>query len=447
MLSRNSSFATADVSPKLPPRRSSVVEDDSEVLKKLIATIPLPMNEDDQFTYKSLHKSPTAQDSVMSSKRGKSLRSTDNVPTLPSRLLSPTDQEKRIFEFPMHRFETNSPSSLDKKQDVLGEAVKILESPPLDPTEPSHTTSTYQLDDIRALVVSRIPGHIKDQLTLEEWYWILEPTVTKGTIRADAATVSSDFTESVSTTNRSDITQDPELATSEKVVYDDAYGDDGEEGMEEQIEDNQESKTEEEGESVSDARTYGTEEETKTQEHDDPTEQERNTPETRKKSWMDPHFATYDIIENINQETKEQESDGCQGSRKLKKSVSFGGARVRWHERILEVHPCTSSGPSVGIGWNFTESDEPIAWRKRGRRFVLSRKDRETIVSDLGYSEREIAKAVRKNLKIKDQRRRTINNLQANVVDIPRVEYMAEKCNRKIRKLQKKFRLVIISSQ
>ena len=64
------------------------------------------------------------------------------------------------------------------------------------------------------------------------------------------------------------------------------------------------------------------------------------------------------------------------------------------------------------------------------------------MVKDLGYSSRDVAYAVREGLRIKNQRRRTINNLKANIVNVEKVEYMAEKCNRKLKKLQSKYLLV-----
>ncbi|KAL3939103.1 MAG: hypothetical protein SGBAC_006106 [Bacillariaceae sp.] len=123
-------------------------------------------------------------------------------------------------------------------------------------------------------------------------------------------------------------------------------------------------------------------------------------------------------------------------------SVSFGTVTVRRYERILVVHPCTSSGPSLGIGWNYEESSESLDLsHPSGGDLRLSRDLRERMVKRLGYSTREVACAVREGLRIKNQRRRTINNLQSNVVDVEKVEYIAEKCNRKLRKLHAQFHI------
>eukprot|EP00980_Cylindrotheca_fusiformis_P013292 scaffold3378_cov104-Cylindrotheca_fusiformis.AAC.6 len=132
-----------------------------------------------------------------------------------------------------------------------------------------------------------------------------------------------------------------------------------------------------------------------------------------------------------------------------RRRVSFGDVQIRTHERILEVHPCTSSGPSLGLGWNYEDEETPkaIDWSKRNRgasQLRLNREKRERIVrEDLGYSSREVAFAIRECLRIKNQRRRTINNLKEcnNIVPVEKVEYMVERCHRKMRSIRKRFRI------
>ena len=118
-------------------------------------------------------------------------------------------------------------------------------------------------------------------------------------------------------------------------------------------------------------------------------------------------------------------------------SVSFGQVQVRSYERILDIHPSTSAGPSLGIGWKYQESSpEEIQWNKTTKtceEFCLPRYIREDIVrKQLGYSSKEIAQAVRQNLKIKKQRRQTTNNLRTNLVPVEKVEYMVEKSRRRV---------------
>jgi hypothetical protein len=131
-------------------------------------------------------------------------------------------------------------------------------------------------------------------------------------------------------------------------------------------------------------------------------------------------------------------------SPKKRLSVVFCDVRqVRQYERILVVHPSTSSGPSLGIGWSYVEDTAPMDWFKTGgcsnRAFLLSRSVREIIVRDeLGYSSRDIAKAVRQNLKIKASRRRTVNNMRdyGSFAPVEKVEYMIEKVQRRIGQLK-----------
>lgn len=109
--------------------------------------------------------------------------------------------------------------------------------------------------------------------------------------------------------------------------------------------------------------------------------------------------------------------------------------QVREYERILDVHPSTSSGPSLGIGWSYVEDTAPIKKGRCAGGFLLSRSVREIIVRDeLGYSSRDIAKAVRQNHKIKNSRRRTVNNLReyGSFAPVEKVEYMIEKVQRRI---------------
>mmetsp|Transcript_21901 Transcript_21901/g.54118 ORF Transcript_21901/g.54118 Transcript_21901/m.54118 type:complete len:579 (+) Transcript_21901:56-1792(+) len=148
-----------------------------------------------------------------------------------------------------------------------------------------------------------------------------------------------------------------------------------------------------------------------------------------------------ETIPNVS-ESIDRPSSENQDPKKTQFSVRFcPQCDVRNYERVLEVHPSTSSGPSLGIGWEFVESTAKVSWGvspdKRYGDMLLTRQARERIVRvELGYSAKEIAKAVRENLKIKNQRRRTVNNLQEyNFAPVEKVEYMLEKCQRKLAKI------------
>eukprot|EP00586_Coscinodiscus_wailesii_P014462 CAMPEP_0172520104 /NCGR_PEP_ID=MMETSP1066-20121228/291807_1 /TAXON_ID=671091 /ORGANISM="Coscinodiscus wailesii, Strain CCMP2513" /LENGTH=280 /DNA_ID=CAMNT_0013302803 /DNA_START=166 /DNA_END=1008 /DNA_ORIENTATION=- len=101
--------------------------------------------------------------------------------------------------------------------------------------------------------------------------------------------------------------------------------------------------------------------------------------------------------------------------KKPQKNVSFSTVTVREYEVILGDNPSCSSGPSLGIGWNYDKrkiiettvdnyercSQEPLAERQ----LVVSSSERWRRLVHVGYSQTQIASAVR----ISNSRRRTIN--------------------------------------
>ena len=101
--------------------------------------------------------------------------------------------------------------------------------------------------------------------------------------------------------------------------------------------------------------------------------------------------------------------------------VSFGTVEIRQYQRILGDNPSCSSGPALSLDW---DHDDDLTSSKsvddyeyyRGQRLddtemVLTRYEREELLLDLGYSRKEIAEAIRKNVNIKNRRRQTVNNL------------------------------------
>ncbi|CAJ1935054.1 unnamed protein product [Cylindrotheca closterium] len=346
----------------------------------------------------------------------RSLSCVDSTPLLPSRFLSPEGKKVPIQGSSQRKESLPCP---DERKSPLSAAMKIVQTP-LKATKLSTRAVDSEID-IREFILGRIPDHVKDLLSMEQWYRILDPIKGTGT-----------------RTTNSDIPDDANaFHESEKMEVSKAAGSALQQTME------QETKLE-------------------IVERDEP-------------SWMKAHEITHDTLDSTEEERKHQEvgedQDDCslftssgefvkskahdlnfntaedtaeedRNARKKKKnSVSFGNAQIRWHERILEVHPCTSSGPSVGIGWEcIHESEERIQWnRRRGVRLRLDREEREEIIKEQGYSTKDIACSVREILKIKKQRRRTYHNVVSNPVKVEKIEYIAEKCNRKIRKLHRKF--------
>jgi hypothetical protein len=95
--------------------------------------------------------------------------------------------------------------------------------------------------------------------------------------------------------------------------------------------------------------------------------------------------------------------------------VSFGDIQERSFVRCLELNPSTSSGPSVGLGWQYYDYPSvPILEKPSNssrRQFRLSSDDRKQILNEWGHSNVEIRKATKANEKIREQRKQTLNKL------------------------------------
>mmetsp|Transcript_18639 Transcript_18639/g.40579 ORF Transcript_18639/g.40579 Transcript_18639/m.40579 type:complete len:355 (-) Transcript_18639:416-1480(-) len=125
-----------------------------------------------------------------------------------------------------------------------------------------------------------------------------------------------------------------------------------------------------------------------------------------------------------------------------KRSVSFCEVQVRNYERILEVNPSVTSGPALGIGWNYSPDEDEIfslenfeETREHIRRhsmedLALPRCERESILQSLGYTQKEIAGSVRTIIRVKNQRKQTIHNLHASSV-----EEFVEMATRKVKRV------------
>lgn len=110
--------------------------------------------------------------------------------------------------------------------------------------------------------------------------------------------------------------------------------------------------------------------------------------------------------------------------------VKFDKVFVRHYERVLELNPSVTNGPPIGIGWRYRrggsfsvdqwemEKNEISATKGSGAKcLVLPRSERENILYDLGYSQKDIAQAIRTVRKLKDQRRTTVDNLNVQSME------------------------------
>jgi hypothetical protein len=100
--------------------------------------------------------------------------------------------------------------------------------------------------------------------------------------------------------------------------------------------------------------------------------------------------------------------------KKPKKKVTFHVVQTRVFENILDIHPATSTGPSIGIGWRYNDMlPTPVIQgtkREGSYDLILPRQVREKMLIDLGYSQKEINNAIREVTKLKKQRKVTMNN-------------------------------------
>ena len=114
-------------------------------------------------------------------------------------------------------------------------------------------------------------------------------------------------------------------------------------------------------------------------------------------------------------------------TKREKHRVKFGTVTVRDFQRILGDNPSCKAGAPLSIGWKVesvvlhpTPEAHDLA---RGRpirnsaNLILTRDERHNILLKLGYSDREIAQAVRAVIKDKNRRRTTVNNLSASKVE------------------------------
>lgn len=126
--------------------------------------------------------------------------------------------------------------------------------------------------------------------------------------------------------------------------------------------------------------------------------------------------------------------------------IRFSDVEIREYQRVIGDNPSCSGGPPISIGWKYNilgkvsvrdfemtrihANDVHVGKMKRVPVTLLSREKREYILEDFGFSRAQLADAVRKNIKVKNQRRQTVHNLS-----VSKFEEMIEKFLRKVKKI------------
>lgn len=130
-----------------------------------------------------------------------------------------------------------------------------------------------------------------------------------------------------------------------------------------------------------------------------------------------------------------------QTSKRRSSKIQFSTVEVRQYERVLGDNPGVSSGPPVSIGWKHFEDRTMVlpideyeyyhgACTEDQCEMILTRFERETMLLELGYTEKELVKSIRENYKVKNKRRQTVNN-----IPLMEIEESLEKAKRSVKKV------------
>lgn len=108
------------------------------------------------------------------------------------------------------------------------------------------------------------------------------------------------------------------------------------------------------------------------------------------------------------------------GRDKERDSLQFDKIKIREYSRTVGDNPSCSSGPPVSISWEYNiigeidldEYEKARPPRRIQHEMVLPRNMREDLLRyEWNASRQEITESIRQNVKIKNQRRTTVNNL------------------------------------
>lgn len=103
-----------------------------------------------------------------------------------------------------------------------------------------------------------------------------------------------------------------------------------------------------------------------------------------------------------------------------RRSLGFASVEIREYSRTVGDNPSCSSGPPVSISWDYNivgeisldDYEDTRPPRRSHFEMVLPRKVRQDMLKrEWDISQKEIAEAVRRNVKVKNQRKATVNNL------------------------------------
>jgi len=124
-----------------------------------------------------------------------------------------------------------------------------------------------------------------------------------------------------------------------------------------------------------------------------------------------------------------------------KKQARFGAVQVRFYEQEVEVNPAVSNGVAVGIGWAYEcctellidewESQKAQDAHRSPSQLILPRHIRERMLLEAGFTQKDIAHAMRQIRRVKNQRKTTIEQFKMKRY----TEDAIESAMRKLKKL------------
>ncbi|EEC48049.1 predicted protein [Phaeodactylum tricornutum CCAP 1055/1] len=152
-------------------------------------------------------------------------------------------------------------------------------------------------------------------------------------------------------------------------------------------------------------------------------------------------FATADdSIHSTYGATEKESKDSTDGELSIKRNIEFKELHIREYARTLGDNPSCSSGPPVSISWEFDPETKIISVdeyedtrppRRTHFEMILPRDLRQSMLrKEWDITQLQIAAAVRANIKAKNQRRSTVNNIGKAT----KIEEMMEKAGKKVRR-------------